>query len=187
VFYPNADQAGIIPYGLGALGGGISGSMGSIGHLGPAGAAVLGMSTVIELERQYVELEHHKRGYEEMVERTDRLLGSVRKALEEVRGAIVPQGPTMSSSSSSSPPRQEVVQQNQSQRQGGHEQQQQHASGQDGQDQQQQQQQAQPQSHAQKDHSHPESAPIIRTDKNTKKDGAAAPTAVWRVDSPSRD
>ncbi|KAM6496596.1 hypothetical protein JOM56_007069, partial [Amanita muscaria] len=84
VFYPGADQTGVLPLGLGSMSvGGLPG-----GAIGPGGAAVLGVSTLIELERQYFDLEQHKRGYEEMVERTERLMGSVRRALDDVRGVL---------------------------------------------------------------------------------------------------
>ncbi|KAG5721838.1 hypothetical protein E4T56_gene14416 [Termitomyces sp. T112] len=51
----------------------------------PAPAYAGGVPTLAELERHYLELGEQKRRMEEMVERTERLMGGVRKGIEEMQ------------------------------------------------------------------------------------------------------
>ena len=136
-FYSHTpEQAGMLAMGL---------------HMGGFGSG-LGFSTVIELERHYVELEDHKRRYEEMVEKTERLMGGVKRVLDEVRGAVVATGSA----------------------QGGQEgEQQQGPQGQAQQPGQQQQQQQQQGGQPQQSPQMPESVPLPRTEKDRAKDGSA--------------
>ncbi|KAK2465490.1 hypothetical protein APHAL10511_002382 [Amanita phalloides] len=54
-------------------------------HLTGLGSG-MGLATVIELERHYTMLEDHKRQYEDMVAKTERLMGGMRRILDDVKG-----------------------------------------------------------------------------------------------------
>jgi len=71
-----------------------------------AGVALggLGIPSYMDLERHYFELSEQKRKWEEMMERTDRLMAGVKRTLDEMRGLVAQQ-------SSTSPPPQALQQQ----------------------------------------------------------------------------
>jgi GATA-binding protein len=75
------------------------GDLGSLMHLGmAAGAAIGGLGmhpTLADLERHYFELNEHKRGWEAMMERTDKIMAGVKRTIDEMKGLSL-----------SSPPRQ---------------------------------------------------------------------------------
>ena len=58
-----------------------------------AGVALggLGIPSYMDLERHYVELTEQKRKWEEMMERTDRLMAGVKRTLDEMRGLVAQQ------------------------------------------------------------------------------------------------
>ena len=58
-----------------------------------AGVALggLGIPSYMDLERHYFELGEHKRKWEEMMERTDRLMAGVKRTLDEMRGLVAQQ------------------------------------------------------------------------------------------------
>ena len=58
-----------------------------------AGVALggLGIPSYMDLERHYVELNEQKRKWEEMMERTDRLMAGVKRTLDEMRGLVAQQ------------------------------------------------------------------------------------------------
>ena len=58
-----------------------------------AGVALggLGIPSFMDLERHYVELNDQKRKWEEMMERTDRLMAGVKRTLDEMRGLVAQQ------------------------------------------------------------------------------------------------
>ncbi|TEB36881.1 hypothetical protein FA13DRAFT_1893763 [Coprinellus micaceus] len=61
----------------------------SLMNLGMAAGVALSMSgppTVADLERHYVELAEHKRRWEEMMDRTERLMVGVKRTIEEMKG-----------------------------------------------------------------------------------------------------
>ena len=70
-----------------------------------AGVALggLGIPSYMDLERHYVELTEQKRKWEEMMERTDRLMAGVKRTLDEMRGLVAQQ--------STPPPSQSLQQQ----------------------------------------------------------------------------
>ncbi|KAF8662811.1 hypothetical protein AX16_001093 [Volvariella volvacea WC 439] len=65
----------------------------------------MGVPTLSDLERHYMELSEHKRKFEELVERTDRLMAGVKRGIDEMRGTSQPQ-PIQPSQGSSSPQQQ---------------------------------------------------------------------------------
>ncbi|KAF8799957.1 hypothetical protein BYT27DRAFT_7217319 [Phlegmacium glaucopus] len=73
-----------------------------------AGVALggLGIPSYMDLERHYFELSEQKRKWEEMMERTDRLMAGVKRTLDEMRGLVAQQ---------STPPPQALQQQQQPQ------------------------------------------------------------------------
>ena len=75
-----------------------------------AGVALggLGIPSYMDLERHYVELTEQKRKWEEMMERTDRLMAGVKRTLDEMRGLVAQQ-------STPPPPHQSLQQQQQQQ------------------------------------------------------------------------
>ena len=77
-----------------------------------AGVALggLGIPSYMDLERHYVELNEQKRKWEEMMERTDRLMAGVKRTLDEMRGLVAQQSTTP-------PPPQPSQQQSQQQQQ----------------------------------------------------------------------
>jgi GATA-binding protein, other eukaryote len=77
-----------------------------------AGVALggLGIPSYMDLERHYVELTEQKRKWEEMMERTDRLMAGVKRTLDEMRGLVAQQ-------STPPPPPQSLQQQTQQQQQ----------------------------------------------------------------------
>jgi GATA-binding protein len=72
-----------------------------------AGVALggLGIPSYMDLERHYVELTEQKRKWEEMMERTDRLMAGVKRTLDEMRGLVAQQ--------TTPPPSQSLQQQSQ--------------------------------------------------------------------------
>ena len=84
-----------------------------------AGVALggLGIPSYMDLERHYVELTEQKRKWEEMMERTDRLMAGVKRTLDEMRGLVAQQ--------STPPPPPQSLSQQQSQQQQQQQQQQQ--------------------------------------------------------------
>ena len=77
-----------------------------------AGVALggLGIPSYMDLERHYVELTEQKRKWEEMMERTDRLMAGVKRTLDEMRGLVAQQSTTP-------PPLHQSLQQQQQQQQ----------------------------------------------------------------------
>jgi GATA-binding protein len=76
-----------------------------------AGVALggLGIPSYMDLERHYIELTEQKRKWEEMMERTDRLMAGVKRTLDEMRGLVAQQStpplpPQSSQQQSSSAP-----------------------------------------------------------------------------------
>ena len=66
-----------------------------------AGVALggLGIPSYMDLERHYFELSEQKRKWEEMMERTDRLMAGMKRTLDEMRGlAAAQQSPTVAAS-----------------------------------------------------------------------------------------
>ena len=61
-----------------------------------AGVALggLGIPSYMDLERHYVELNEQKRKWEEMMERTDRLMAGVKRTMDEMRGLVAQQSTT---------------------------------------------------------------------------------------------
>lgn len=76
------------------------GDLANLMHLGlAAGAAIGGLGmppTLADLERHYFELNEHKKSWEEMMDRTDRIMAGVKRTIDEMKGLRL----------SSSPPRQ---------------------------------------------------------------------------------
>ncbi|KAF9038041.1 hypothetical protein BJ165DRAFT_1407972 [Panaeolus papilionaceus] len=60
-----------------------------------AGVALggLGIPSYMDLERHYFELAEQKRKWEEMMERTDRLMAGMKRTLDEMRGLVAQQSP----------------------------------------------------------------------------------------------
>ena len=70
------------------------GDLGNLMHFGLA--AGLGMPpTLADLERHYIELGEHKKNWEEMMDRTDKMMAGVKRTIDEMKGLSL-----------SSPPRQ---------------------------------------------------------------------------------
>lgn len=63
-----------------------------------------GAPTVAELERHYMELAEHKKRYEEMASKTERLMVGIKRGLEEMRGVSTPSGRTSPSAQAAAPP-----------------------------------------------------------------------------------
>ncbi|KAG6809664.1 hypothetical protein H0H92_015248, partial [Tricholoma furcatifolium] len=93
---PHAPQFYYHPYATGAAGGAAGEFALPPGFPGlpppplapPLPAYAGGVPTLGELERHYEELGAHKKRMEEMVERTERLMGGVRRGIEEMQGAM---------------------------------------------------------------------------------------------------
>ncbi|KAF9529600.1 hypothetical protein CPB83DRAFT_259550 [Crepidotus variabilis] len=60
-----------------------------------AGVALggLGIPSYMDLERHYIELSAHKRKWEEMIEKTERLMAGMKRAMDEMRGLAAQQAP----------------------------------------------------------------------------------------------
>jgi hypothetical protein len=58
-----------------------------------AGVALggLGIPSYMDLERHYIELSAHKRKWEEMIEKTERLMAGMKRTMDEMRGLIAQQ------------------------------------------------------------------------------------------------
>ena len=58
-----------------------------------AGVALggLGIPSYMDLERHYIELSAHKRKWEEMIEKTERLMAGMKRTMDEMRGLIAHQ------------------------------------------------------------------------------------------------
>jgi len=68
-----------------------TGELSSLMNLGMAAGVALngfvgGVPTVAELERHYIELGEHKRKWEEMMEKTERMMATVKKTIDEMKG-----------------------------------------------------------------------------------------------------
>lgn len=61
-----------------------------------AGVALggLGIPSYMDLERHYIELSAHKRKWEEMMEKTERLMAGMKRAMDEMRGLAAQQAPS---------------------------------------------------------------------------------------------
>lgn len=61
-----------------------------------AGVALggLGIPSYMDLERHYIELSAHKRKWEEMIEKTERLMAGMKRAMDEMRGLAAQQAPS---------------------------------------------------------------------------------------------
>ncbi|RXW21145.1 hypothetical protein EST38_g4716 [Candolleomyces aberdarensis] len=62
------------------------GDLSSLMNLGMAAALNNGPPTILDLERHYLELQEHKRRWEEMMEKTDRMLAGVKRSIDEMKG-----------------------------------------------------------------------------------------------------
>lgn len=60
-----------------------------------AGVALggLGIPSYMDLERHYIELSAHKRKWEEMIEKTERLMAGMKRTMDDMRGLIAQQAP----------------------------------------------------------------------------------------------
>ncbi|KAJ3504735.1 hypothetical protein NMY22_g17826 [Coprinellus aureogranulatus] len=66
-----------------------TGDLSSLMNLGMAAGVALnnmGPPTVADLERHYIELAEHKKRWEEMMERTERLMAGVKRTIDEMKG-----------------------------------------------------------------------------------------------------
>lgn len=66
---------------------------------------LMGIPTLPELERHYMELSEQRRRMEEMLERTDRVMAGVKRGIDEMRGVLAQQQtPPMAPPTQSAPP-----------------------------------------------------------------------------------
>lgn len=93
------------------------GDLGSLMHLGmAAGAAIGGLGmplTLVDLERHYFELSQHKRSWEEMMEKTDKIMAGMKRTIDEMKGLSLsspPRQPSPLAASSTANPGQESPQ-----------------------------------------------------------------------------
>lgn len=79
-----------------------TGDLSSLMNLGMAAGVALnnmGPPTLADLERHYIELAEHKKRWEEMMERTDRLMAGVKRTIDEMKGNGTAAGSTVGSPS----------------------------------------------------------------------------------------
>ncbi|KAJ2923838.1 hypothetical protein H1R20_g13256, partial [Candolleomyces eurysporus] len=62
------------------------GDLSSLMNLGMAAALNNGPPTILDLERHYLELQEHKKRWEEMMEKTERMLAGVKRSIDEMKG-----------------------------------------------------------------------------------------------------
>lgn len=75
---------------------------------------LMGIPTLPELERHYMELAEHRRRMEEMLERTDRVMAGLKRGIDEMRGVLAQQqAPPMAPPTQSAPPQEPQTQESQ--------------------------------------------------------------------------
>ncbi|KAF8877903.1 hypothetical protein BD779DRAFT_1556233, partial [Infundibulicybe gibba] len=157
-------------------------SAGDLGLMGLGlglGMGVNGIPSLGDLERHYFELQEQKRRFEEMVEKTDRLMGGVKRGIEEMRAASALNAAAAGAGQQVQQQQQQQAQQQVQQQQQQQQQQQHSPSQQPQQSPQQGQQQPLPQQQ-QVVPSNPAAVPLMRSDRERPRD------SVWPVDSAPR-
>jgi hypothetical protein len=62
-------------------------------NFGLAMGNLMGIPTLADLERHYMELEEQRRKMVEILERTDRIMAGVKRGIDEMRGVVTQQAP----------------------------------------------------------------------------------------------